>query len=183
MPRRPRPRPPLSRPSRLTPRSFGNPAVVGGDRGVVDVDRIDRSKRRRAGVALLVVASLGAGALLSACGAGTGTDRELTLSEAGRRGQTAAKEQGCTSCHTSDGSKASGPTWQGLAGSKVTLDDGTEVVADDDYLTTAILAARDQVAKGYPNIMPTYEGVVSDDEVADIIAYLHDLSPEATASN
>lgn len=157
---------------------------MGGDRGVVKVNanQDDRTKLRRRAGAALVVGSLSLGALLSACSAGAGDDKELTLSEAGRRGQAAAKEQGCISCHTSDGSKSSGPTWKGLAGSTVTLEDGTKVTADDEYLRTAILAGRDEVVDGYANIMPVYKGIVSDEEVADIIAYLHDLSPESTES-
>ncbi len=134
---------------------------------------------RRSLVAVVVTASLGVGALLSACGSdGGGTD--VKLSAAGERGKQVAKEQGCISCHTADGGKGTGPTWQGLAGSTVTLQDGTEVVADDDYLRTAILQSRGQVVDGYANVMPVYDGEISDAELADLIAYLHDLAPADT---
>lgn len=136
---------------------------------------------RRSLVVATVAVSLGLGAVVTACGSDA-SGPEVELSAAGKQGQTIAKEQGCISCHTSDGSKSSGPTWKGLAGSTVTLEDGTKVTADDEYLRTAILAGRDEVVDGYANIMPVYKGIVSDEEVADIIAYLHDLSPESTES-
>lgn len=125
--------------------------------------------------------SLGLGGVLSACGGDSGSPAPK-LSAAGERGKTVAKEQGCTSCHTPDGGKSTGPTWKGLAGSQVELADGTTVTADDAYLTNAILESRHQVVKGFANIMPVYEGEISDAELADLLAYLHDLAPAATTS-
>lgn len=132
-------------------------------------------------VALAVAGSLGAGALLSACGSDGGNAPAVQLSAAGERGKQVAKEQGCISCHSADGGQATGPTWQGLAGSTVTLDGGEEVVADDDYLREAILFSRGQVVEGYANVMPVYDGELSDAEVDDLIAYLHDLAPADAA--
>lgn len=132
-------------------------------------------------VAVSVAASLALGALLSGCGS-DGGGAEVKLSAAGERGKQVAKEQGCTSCHSADGAKGTGPTWEGLAGSTVKLDDGSEVVADDAYLREAILQSRGQVVDGYANVMPVYDGELSDAEVADLIAYLHDLAPDASSS-
>lgn len=137
---------------------------------------------RRPLIVALVTASLGVGALLSGCGSDGGSGSDVKLSAAGERGKQVAKEQGCISCHTADGAKSTGPTWKGLAGSTVTLDDGTKVVADDAYLRTAILQSRGQVVEGYANIMPVYDGEISDSEVADLIAYLHDLAPDDSGS-
>lgn len=147
----------------------------------------DRARPRRGRHALLVGAVAGAvlgGALLSACGGG-GSDSDgasVTLSAMGAKGKAVASDEGCTSCHTSDGSRSSGPSWKGVAGSEVTLDDGSTVTADDTYLRTAILDARSQVVKGFPNIMPSYEGQLTDAQVDQLIAYLRDLSPAASPS-
>ncbi|MGN6694664.1 MAG: c-type cytochrome [Aquihabitans sp.] len=137
---------------------------------------------RRPLIALTVAGARGLGALLSACGSDGGGGPEVKLSAAGERGKQIAKEQGCISCHTADGGQGTGPTWQGLAGSTVTLDDGTEVTADDAYLRQAILQSRGQVVKGYANVMPVYDGELTDAEVADLIAYLHDLAPDEGTS-
>jgi cytochrome c2 len=62
---------------------------------------------------------------------------------------------GCSSCHSLDGSKGVGPTVKGLAGSRVQLTDGSTVTADDAYLTKAITDPDAQIVKGYQKgIMP-----------------------------
>ena len=134
---------------------------------------------RRRFVAAVLAGSLAAGTLLAACGA-DGSGGDVALSAAGQRGKVVAKEQGCTSCHTADGSKSVGPSWKGLAGSQVEMEDGTKLAADDDYLREAILFSRGQVVDGYANIMPVYDGELTDAEVADLIAYLHDLAAPAS---
>jgi cytochrome c oxidase subunit 2 len=138
--------------------------------------------RRRPFVVATVAVSLALGALVSACGS-DGSDSSVTLSTAGERGKTVAKEQGCISCHTADGAKSTGPTWKDLAGSTVTLEDGTKVTADDAYLRDAILQSRGQVVKGYANIMPVYDGELTDAQVDDLIAYLHDLAPAPSGTD
>lgn len=131
---------------------------------------------RRALGALLVAGALASGALLSACGDDGGGAPPVELSAAGERGQVVAEENGCTNCHTTDGSKSTGPTWEGLAGSEVELAGGETVTADAAYLRRAILAAREETVEGFPNIMPAYEGQLTDAEVDDLIAYLEDLA-------
>lgn len=137
--------------------------------------------RRRPLVVAAVAVSLALGAALSACGSDGSDGAAAKLTPAGERGKTVAKEQGCISCHTADGAKSTGPTWKGLAGSTVTLEDGTKVTADDAYLRESILQPRGQVVEGYANIMPVYDGELTDAQVDDLIAYLHDLAPESTS--
>jgi cytochrome c2 len=137
-------------------------------------------RRRLAALAVGVVGSLSVGAALSACGGSDGP--EVTLSAAGKRGQAVADQRGCTSCHSASTSTKVGPGWGGLAGSTVSLSDGTEVTADDDYLRKAITDARSEVVKGFNNLMPEYRNI-PDDEVADLIAYLHDLAPETAEAS
>jgi cytochrome c oxidase subunit 2 len=133
---------------------------------------------RRSFVIAAAAVAMCLGMVVSACGSDGGGGADVQLSAAGERGKTVAREQGCISCHTADGGRSTGPTWQGLAGSTVTLEDGTEVVADDAYLREAILQSRGQVVEGYANVMPVYEGELSDAELDDLIAYIEDLSPQ-----
>jgi cytochrome c oxidase subunit II len=61
---------------------------------------------------------------------------------------------GCVGCHSLDGSKGTGPTFKGLAGSKVTLAGGKTVVADDAYLLNSILDPDALIVAGFqPGIM------------------------------
>lgn len=100
----------------------------------------------------------------------------VTISAAGERGRVLARDKGCTACHSIDGERSTGPTWEGLAGSEVKLDDGTTLIADDAYLARSIIDPGVQVVDGFADIMPAAYDALSDEDVADLLAYLHDLS-------
>jgi hypothetical protein len=74
-----------------------------------------------------------------------------TASEANlvARGEELWASTGCAGCHSLDGSAGAGPTVQGLAGSMVTLDDGSTVTADDGYLARSITDPDAQISEGY----------------------------------
>jgi cytochrome c oxidase subunit 2 len=93
------------------------------------------------------------------------------------RGQFYAQTNGCFSCHSVDGKPNVGPTWKGLFGKQQTLMDGTSVTVDEVYLQTAILQPAAQVAQGnLPNVMPaTYETLLTEEQVADIIEFIKSL--------
>lgn len=93
------------------------------------------------------------------------------------RGEKWAKNNGCLSCHSADGSAGVGPTWKGLYGHAVELLDGTTVTADETYLHAAIVDPNLQVVKGFsPNVMPqSYKASISDAQISDIIAYIKSL--------
>jgi cytochrome c oxidase subunit II len=84
-------------------------------------------------------------------------------------GLEVAARRGCLSCHTIDGQRHIGPTWAGLYGSNVRLDDGRTVVADDAYLTRSMMEPRDDVVVGFKPVMPTYRGVLEEPEVAALV--------------
>jgi cytochrome c oxidase subunit 2 len=83
----------------------------------------------------------------------------------------------CMGCHSIDGKAGVGPTWKGLAGSQVTLSDGTTVTADDAYLHTSIVEPNKQIAKGFPpGVMPQgYQSQFSDQQIQDMIAFIKTL--------
>jgi cytochrome c oxidase subunit 2 len=92
-------------------------------------------------------------------------------------GQQLVQQFGCAVCHSVDGTKRTGPTWLHLAGSEVTLVDGTTVTADGQYLQDAILDPNLQIVAGYvENVMPaTFSQIMDDDQVKAIIAYIQSL--------
>lgn len=99
-----------------------------------------------------------------------------TLSPADAGAQI-AQNQGCTGCHSLDGSTLVGPSWQGLFGSEVTLADGTTVVADEAYIRDAIVNPNDQIVQGFPaNVMPQDFGdKLSDEDINNLIEYIKTL--------
>ena len=90
-------------------------------------------------------------------------------------GKSLATSMGCVACHSIDGSKMTGPTWKGLYGHEVKLDDGSTVTADETYLHDAIMNPNKQVVDGYSPIMPDFSSQLDDQKVADIIAYIQSL--------
>ena len=81
---------------------------------------------------------------------------------------------GCSGCHGA-GSRVPAPPLAGLYDRPVTLADGTTVTADEDYLRTSIMRPEAQVVAGYPSVMPSYQGVASEEQVVAMVAYIKAL--------
>ena len=80
----------------------------------------------------------------AACGGGSSDS-----SASDDPGERLYRQYACASCHSLDGSEGTGPTFKGLAGSKVKLDGGKEVTADAAYLEKAITDPDAQLTKGF----------------------------------
>lgn len=93
------------------------------------------------------------------------------------QGESLAARNGCTACHSADGSPLTGPTWQGLYGSEETLDNGSTVIVDDAYIQESIIDPNAKIVDGYTaNVMPADFGDrLSDDDIAAIVAYIKSL--------
>lgn len=91
-------------------------------------------------------------------------------------GQQLVTANGCTGCHSVDGSQGTGPSWQGTFGSQVTLADGSTVTANEDYIRESILNPTAKVRQGFKPIMPSFEGRLTDDQINQIIAYIKTLA-------
>jgi cytochrome c oxidase subunit 2 len=85
--------------------------------------------------------------------------------------------QGCASCHT-PGVHARAPELDGLFGSTVQFRDGSSAVADENYLRESIVDAGKRVVAGFDPIMPTYQGLLSEEQILQLIAYLKSLHTE-----
>ncbi|MEY2159974.1 c-type cytochrome [Rhodanobacter sp. FW106-PBR-LB-2-11] len=95
------------------------------------------------------------------------------------RGAQLAKDNGCTACHSTTRQRLVGPGWGGLYGSRVSLADGSSVVADDAYLAESIRQPNAKIVAGYPaSVMPGYDTLLKNDEVDAIVAYLHSLEKQ-----
>jgi cytochrome c oxidase subunit II len=89
---------------------------------------------------------------------------------------------GCATCHKG-ASAGRGPVLAGLAGTEVKLAGGRAVRADDAYLRESILDPQAKVAAGYQPIMPTYKGLVSEEQLLQLIAYLGSLESPARVTD
>jgi len=93
------------------------------------------------------------------------------------RGEKWARNNGCTSCHSIDGSVSVGPTWKGLYELEQQLADGSMVTVDGAYLHNAIVNPNAQVAAGFPaNVMPqNFKDTISEQQITDMIEYIKTL--------
>jgi cytochrome c oxidase subunit 2 len=91
------------------------------------------------------------------------------------KGKELAEKSGCMACHSADGSGKIGPTWKGLFGSTVTFTDGTSGRADEQYVRDYIFTPNVKIIKGYQPVMPSYKGMLKDDEITAVIAYIKTL--------
>jgi len=92
------------------------------------------------------------------------------------RGQKDYTVFGCKACHTIDGTAGVGPTWKGLYGSQVKLDDGSTVTADDTYIIESIRNPGAKIVSGFQNLMPSGIGAsLTDAQIKDLIEFIKSL--------
>ncbi len=80
----------------------------------------------------------------------------------------------CVSCHSAD-ANARAPVLEELFGRPVQLADGRSVLADEDYIRESIYNPGAKIVAGYQNIMPTFRGQVSEEEIVQLIAFIRAL--------
>lgn len=133
-------------------------------------DRVSGRRRRNTAI----TGSLIAGVLALGAAACAGNSPTSNGSSSGELdGRQVALENGCAACHGSDGQGGVGPTWIGLAGSTVELEDGSMVVADGDYITRAIVDPAAEIRPGWSVNMP--QRTFGPGEVQAMVAYIQSL--------
>jgi cytochrome c oxidase subunit II len=88
-----------------------------------------------------------------------------------RAGERLFHDRGCSGCHALN-SQFHAPLLHGLYRKPVPLADGTVVTADDQYLRDSILQPGKQITAGYDNIMPSFSGHLTEEEIMQLIAYV-----------
>ncbi len=93
-------------------------------------------------------------------------------------GQQLFTKMACIGCH-SPGTRTDGlygPPFKNLFGSIREFNDGTSVKADEAYIRESILEPNIKVAKGYEAEMPSFLGILNDNDIESIILYIRSLS-------
>lgn len=101
------------------------------------------------------------------------------------QGQALYERQGCGNCHDPDGMNR-GPSLNGIYGRTVQLRDGGTTIADDMYLRKSILDSSEDIVSTYQQIMPSYKGQLTEEQVLKLLAYIKSLAAptaDGTASS
>ena len=80
----------------------------------------------------------------------------------------------CATCHLENG-QGRAPSLKGVYGSTVTLTTGQTVIADDAYIRESILNSQAKIVAGYQPIMPTFQGLVTEEQLLQLLAYVKSL--------
>jgi cytochrome c oxidase subunit 2 len=95
----------------------------------------------------------------------------VSLADAGER---LFEQLACVTCHRAD-SGGRGPSLEGVFGHEVRLVGGETVLADAEYIRESIVTPSARITAGYQPVMPTYKGLVSEEGLLQLIAYIESL--------
>lgn len=108
-----------------------------------------------------------------------GASIQGTLAE---RGLTEFEQLGCATCHLMD-QQGRGPNLRNLYGKQVYLSDGSTVIADDAYIRESILNPNAKIVASFQqDIMPVFQGQISEESINEVIAYIKSLSQDVPPS-
>ena len=117
----------------------------------------------------------------------SGSKRWVSAADAAARkagvhvGMPAAKAQalfrglGCSGCH-GPSATVHAPKLEGVYGHPVGLATSQTVIADDGYIRDSILQPKKQVVGGFDPIMPSYQGLITEDDLGKLVAYIKSLA-------
>jgi cytochrome c oxidase subunit 2 len=98
------------------------------------------------------------------------------MASPGATGKKIMQNIGCFACHTVDGTKLVGPSFKGIWGEEQTVVTGKEtrkVTVDEEYIKRSIYDPNADVVEGFmKGLMVSYQGQLSEDDIANIIEYL-----------
>ena len=124
----------------------------------------------------------GAHAAVQICAAPCGEGREYRSqsavvggeSQAASEGRSLFQQRGCAGCHRAD-STGVGPRLDGLFGSPVQDPACGVANVDESYLRDAIENPSATVAVGFAPVMPTFAGLLTEEELQALVEYLKSL--------
>jgi|694.fasta_scaffold15602_10 cytochrome c oxidase subunit 2 len=107
-----------------------------------------------------------------------GGSSEGTMAE---RGAKLFNDLACNTCHLDSG-QGRGPSLKDIVGTTVELAGGQTAIVDEAYLRESILNSQAKIVKGFAPLMPTFQGLVSEEGLAALIEHIKSLSPPAAAN-
>ncbi len=101
-----------------------------------------------------------------------GDDPKMSLQELGAK---LYKSRACFTCHTTDGTKSTGPSFKGIFGKVAGVTGDPNQIVDENYIRQSVLEPKAKVVAGFDPVMPTYQGQLKDRHIDALIAYIKSL--------
>jgi len=89
-------------------------------------------------------------------------------------GEKLFNDLACNTCHRPD-SQGRGPVLNGLFGKTVSLVGGGMLTADEGYIRESILNPSAEITAGFQPIMPTFQGLVTEEQLLELVEYVKSL--------
>jgi len=105
-----------------------------------------------------------------------GTEGPLSV-----RGERLFNDFACNTCHLRDGT-GRGPSLVNKFGTQETLANGAVLAVDESYLRESILNPQAKLVAGYQPLMPTFQGLVTEESVMALIEYVKSLTSVQSAT-
>jgi len=99
---------------------------------------------------------------------------EGSLAENGKK---LFEQLACNNCHKED-TTGRCPMLVNLYGTQVKLTGGGTVKADEAYIRESILQPQAKVVFGYEPVMPTFQGLVTEEQVLQLVEYVKSIGPK-----
>ena len=92
-------------------------------------------------------------------------------------GKKLFEQLACNNCHREDNTGRC-PNLVGLFGQPVKLSGGNSVKADEAYIRESILQPQAKIVAGYEPVMPTFQGLVTEDQILQLVEYVKSIGPK-----
>jgi cytochrome c oxidase subunit 2 len=103
-----------------------------------------------------------------------------TTTNMAEAGQQLFVDLACVTCHRAD-AQGRGPALEGLFGTRTRLQGGGTVLVDEAYLRESIVNPQARIVEGYQPLMPTFQGLVTEEQINQLIAYIKSIGPKEAA--
>jgi cytochrome c oxidase subunit II len=97
------------------------------------------------------------------------------------QGAALFQQHACNTCHLDTG-QGRGPSLKDIFGKPVELADGSTVIVDEAYIRESILNSQAKVVRGFQPLMPTFQGLISEEGLVALIEHVRSMSPTAPAA-
>jgi len=105
--------------------------------------------------------------------------KDLSLSQIGEK----VFQGRCTACHQITAEKRIGPGLADLFNSQREMQNGEEILADENYIRESILNPSKRLLKGYGNLMTPFTGLLQEEELTGLIEYIKTLKSKKETEN